>query len=122
MANGKSLLLGVLTGGVVSAAATLLVTPKSGQETREDIKQHVEESKAALERVKLNGKALSEQIANTSKEGAALIKELSVEIKDSIDSWKTTIEPHQKNIQLYLTQIEERLKELEEETNLNAES
>ncbi|SEO69836.1 Gas vesicle protein [Amphibacillus marinus] len=116
MANSKSLLLGLLAGGVVSATATLLSAPKSGKETRQDLKDHVLEIKGALEKVKVNSKVLSEQIVQTSKEGALLIKELSKDVKDSIESWKSTIEPHQKNIQLYLTQIEERLKELEEQS------
>ncbi|MBM7541505.1 MULTISPECIES: YtxH domain-containing protein [Amphibacillus] len=116
MTNSKSLLLGILAGGVVSAAATLLSAPKSGQETREDIKNHAESVKHSLEKVKVSGKVLSDQIINTSKEGAALIKELSADMKHSVESWKNTIEPHQKNIQLYLTQIEDRLKELEEQT------
>ena len=120
MANGKSLLLGFLAGGVVSAAATLLSTPKSGKELRDDVKVRGEEIVHSLDRIKDEGKLLTEQIANTSKEGAALIKELSGDVKTSIETWKNTIEPHQKNIQKYLTQIEERLKELEDQTSTRA--
>ena len=74
------------------------------------------ELKVSLEHVKENGKELSEQIINTSKEGVQLIKELSLDVKDSIESWHATIQPHQKNIQSYLKQIEERLNELENQT------
>lgn len=117
MANGKSLLLGLLAGGVVSAAATLLSTPKSGRELRQDVKLRGEEIVQSLDKIKDEGRLLTEQIANTSKEGTALIKELSIDVKNSLESWKNTIEPHQKNIQSYLAQIEERLKELEEQTS-----
>jgi len=117
MANSKSLLLGLLAGGVVSAAATLLSTPKSGKNMRADINACSKNVVHSLEKIKDDGKLLSEQIANTSKEGAALIKDLSLDVKHSIESWKSTIEPHQKNIKIYLAQIEERLKELEEQTN-----
>lgn len=34
MANGKSLILGIMVGGTVSAAATLLSTPSSGRDFR----------------------------------------------------------------------------------------
>lgn len=121
MANSKSLLLGLLAGGVVSAAATLLSAPKSGKELRLDIKGCSKDVIHSLEKIKDDGKLLTEQIANTSKEGAALIKDLSLDVKHSIESWKSTIEPHHKNIKKYLAQIEDRLKELEEQTGSVAE-
>ncbi|GAA5416704.1 hypothetical protein Pryu01_01742 [Paraliobacillus ryukyuensis] len=117
MANGKSLLLGMLAGGAVSAVVTLLSTPKSGKELRHDAKSRGEEIVQSLDKIKAEGRLLTEQIANTSKEGAELIKELSADMKHSIENWKNTIEPHQKNIQSYLAQIEDRLKELEEQTS-----
>lgn len=118
MSRGKSLLLGLFVGGVVSAGVTLLNAPKSGKETRADIKAQAEEVKVSVANLKEDGKELSEQIINASKEGAKLVKELSLDVKNSLESWKTTIEPHQKNIQLYLHQIEDRLKELEEQTQV----
>lgn len=117
MTNKKSILLGFIVGGVVSAAATLLSAPKSGKEVRADIKSSGEEIVHNLEKIKNDGQLLKEQIISTSKEGAALIKDLSLDIKQSVESWRSTIEPHQENIQMYLTQIEDRLKELEDQTN-----
>ncbi|MCT2535568.1 YtxH domain-containing protein [Aquibacillus koreensis] len=116
MANGKSLLLGFLVGGAVGATATLFSTPKSGKQLRTDLKVKSEELAGLVDKMKDEGKLLTEQIANTSKEGAALIKELSADVKTSLESWRNTIEPHQKNIQKHLAQIEESLKELEEKT------
>ncbi|GAA0300829.1 gas vesicle protein [Gracilibacillus halotolerans] len=116
MINSKSLLLGILAGGVVGAAATLLSTPKSGREMRADVKQRSEDIVQTMNRLRAEGMDLKEQITKTSKEGAALIKELSTDMKNSIESWKQTVEPHQKNIQKYLTQIESSLRELEEKT------
>lgn len=116
MINSKSLLLGILAGGVVGAAATLLSTPKSGREVRADVKQRSEDVMQTMNRLRVEGMDLKEQITKTSKEGVALIKDLSNDMKNSIESWKQTVEPHQKNIQKYLTQIETSLKELEEKT------
>lgn len=116
MINSKSLLLGILAGGVISAAVTLLSTPKSGREIRADVKQRSEDIIQTMNRLRAEGIDLKEQITKTSKEGAALIKELSSDMKNSIESWRQTVEPHQKNIQKYLTQIEASLKELEEKT------
>jgi gas vesicle protein len=44
----KSLIEGIAVGAVAGVVATLLLASKSGQETREGIKGHVEEIKDAL--------------------------------------------------------------------------
>ncbi|MGP4106592.1 YtxH domain-containing protein [Virgibacillus sp. L01] len=113
MANGKSLFLGIMVGGTVSAAATLLSTPSSGRDLRYRAKEQGLEWKSMLENIKLDGLRLKKQISETSKEGAALIKELTQEMKSSVQEWKGTVEPHQENIHEYLEQIESSLKDLE---------
>ncbi|SHM47273.1 YtxH domain-containing protein [Gracilibacillus kekensis] len=121
MINSKSLLIGMLAGGIVSAAATLLSTPKAGKELRTDVKVKSDKAVHYINNLRTEGVDLKEQITKTSKEGAALIKDLSADVKESIESWKKTVEPHQKNIQKYLTQIEESLKELEDKTKSQTE-
>lgn len=117
MASGKSIALGILVGSTVSAAITLLTAPSSGSELRADAKQRSDEWKVTFNNLKNEGTQLKEQIARTSKEGAVMFKELSADVKTSIDSWKRTVEPHQKNIQKSLAQIEKSLKDLEEKAN-----
>lgn len=114
MGKGKSLLLGFVVGGVVSASATLLSAPKSGEQLRHQAKSSSTRFKHTLENLKDEGKDLTDQIARTSKEGATLLKDLSADVKTSIESWKNTIEPHQRNIQKHLQEIEKSLKELED--------
>ena len=116
MSRGKSLLLGFLVGGIVSSTVTLLSTPKSGREVRDTARFKGEELLETLISLKSDGNQIKEQIAQTSKEGATLIKDLSAEMKQSVENWKRTIEPHQENIKTYLAQIEESLKELEDKT------
>ncbi|MDC3417270.1 YtxH domain-containing protein [Aquibacillus salsiterrae] len=116
MVHGKSLLLGILAGGVVSGTATLFSAPTSGRELRTQAKERGEEIIHSVDKLKTDGRHLTEQIAKSSKEGALLIKDLSEEMKSSIEHFRSTIAPHQKNIQKYLAQIEESLKELEEKT------
>lgn len=41
--EGKGLMLGALLGGLVGAAAGILFAPKSGKETREDLKNGADE-------------------------------------------------------------------------------
>lgn len=117
MSKSKSLLLGFMIGGVVSAGATLLSAPSSGKDLRLRAKRQAKEWLDMLQSLKNDGTRLKDQIAETSKEGAALMKNLTKEMKDSIVEWKTSVEPHKENIQGYLEQIESSLKELEEKVN-----
>lgn len=114
MAKGSSLLLGFVVGGVVSATATLLSAPSSGEELRYRAKQQGMEWATMFSDLKRDGLRLKEKISNTSKEGASLVKDLTQEMKQSVQDWKESVEPHQKNIQKYLEQIEASLKDLED--------
>ncbi len=114
MAKGKSLLCGILVGGAIGAAATLLSTPASGRDLRGKVKQQTTDWVDLLDNIKQDGLRLKTQIAETSKEGASLMKNLTKEMKKSVDEWKKAVEPHQENIHEYLEQIEASLKDLEE--------
>lgn len=117
MSKGKSLLLGFLIGGTISAATALLTTPSSGRDLRERVKEQSIEWKKVVDDIIRDGIRLKDQIAKTSKEGVALINELTNEMKTSIEEWKSAIEPHQENIHEYLEEIEASIKDLEEKMN-----
>lgn|SRR5699024_8027153 len=114
MSRGKSLFLGFLVGGTISAAATLLSTPTSGRDLREQIKKQSKDWKETIDDLVHDGLKLKDQIAQTSKEGIALVNELTQEMKKSVEEWKVAVEPHQESIHDYLEQIESSLKDLEE--------
>lgn len=113
MSKGKSILLGILVGSTASAVATLLTTPSSGKDVRVRIKDQSFEWKNSIDELIQEGLNLKDQIAKTSKEGAALINDLTQEMKTSIEEWKIAIEPNQDNIHDYLEQIETSIKNLE---------
>jgi len=113
MSKGKSILLGILVGSTASAVATLLTTPSSGKDVRVRIKDQSFEWKNSIDEIIQEGLNLKDQIAKTSKEGAALINDLTQEMKTSIEEWKIAIEPNQDNIHDYLEQIEASIKNLE---------
>ena len=117
MANGKSLTLGFIVGGTISVATVLLTAPTSGRVLRSRVKAQGAEWKQLIDDIIRDGWRLKDQIAKTSKEGVALINELTEEMKSSVDEWKSTIEPHQDNIHQYLEEIEESIKDLEEKMN-----
>src|SRR5690625_5710423 len=92
MSRGKSLLLGFLVGGTVSAAVTLLSAPTSGKKLRGQIKEQSKDWKETIDDLVQNGLKLKEQITETSKEGIALVNELTQEMKASVEEWKATVD------------------------------
>ncbi len=117
MSKGKSIALGLLVGGAAGAVVSLLTTPSSGKELRSQIFAQVTEWKAMIDSIIEDGLTLKDQIAQTSKEGAALISELTEEMKTSVSEWKSAVEPSQDNIHTYLEEIEASIKDLEEKLN-----
>lgn len=115
MSRAKSLVLGLVVGGAVSASVALLTTPSSGRDLRNRIRE--QDLKELFNNLKEDGIRLKRQITETSKESAILIKDLTNDIKESVEEWKQTVEPHQDNIHKYLEQIESSLKDLEEKVN-----
>ncbi|WP_156288803.1 YtxH domain-containing protein [Oceanobacillus salinisoli] len=112
MSRAKSLVLGIVVGGAVSASVALLTTPSSGRELRSRFKE--QDLREMLHHLKEDGLRLKRQITETTKESAVLIKDLTQDIKQSVEEWKQTVEPHQESIHNYLEQIESSLKDLEE--------
>src|SRR5699024_1941806 len=114
MPKAKSLLLGIFVGGVVGAGTALITTPSTGKSMRSLIKEQLIEWKQLANNLRKDGKQLKEQLTKTSREGALLVKELTQEMKTSVEDWKNTVEPHQENIKEYLEHIETSLKDLED--------
>lgn len=50
MAKGKKFGLGLIIGAIAGAVAGILTAPKSGKETREDLKKKADEAKGTAER------------------------------------------------------------------------
>lgn len=114
MSRGKSFAVGFFVAGTVSAATALVLAPTSGRDIRVKVKEQGAEWKRIAEDIIQDGLRLKDQIAKTSKEGVALINDLTDEMKTSIEEWKEAIEPHQENIYDYLEQIEASIKDLED--------
>src|SRR5690625_2521572 len=113
MSNGKYLAIGFLVGGTISAAVTLLTTPTSGENIRHRVKEQGLEWKNIVDDIIKDTIRLKDQLAKTSKEGKALINELTQDMRTSVDEWKETIEPHQSNIHENLEHIKSSIKNLE---------
>lgn len=116
MAKGKSLFLGLLIGGAAGTALALLSAPKSGQELKETISANSDKVKKALDSFKNESALLKNQVVQTTKESAIVLKDFSKDVKTSIDTWKKEIEPNKSNIIDELKSIEESIQKLEKIT------
>ena len=104
MAKGKKFGLGILLGAVAGVVAGLLTAPKSGKETREDLKNKALEVKGAAERrLKDAHKELGKLSVSAKTKGAELkgkakeefnelskkAEDLQVKVKEAITSIKS---------------------------------
>jgi len=74
-----SFLAGLLTGAVVGGVIALLYAPKSGKETREDLKRKLQEYGKEVENIKTKVGQKSKQVR---EDLAGKIEELSKEIEN----------------------------------------
>ncbi|OOE13008.1 YtxH domain-containing protein [Fictibacillus arsenicus] len=72
MSKSKSMVVGFALGTVVTAAATLLSTPKAGKEVRKDLRENMDKMKSTFSSIKRDGIQLRAKIkfANKEKEEA----------------------------------------------------
>src|SRR5699024_5127115 len=101
-------------GSVVGATATLFSTPTSGKELRTRARIQGAERKNVLADLKNDGLRLKDQIKSTSKERTALLRNLTKEMKNSVNHGRKAVETQQINIYEYLENIESSLRDLEE--------
>jgi gas vesicle protein len=102
MGKGKKFGLGVLVGAVAGVAAGILAAPKSGKETRKDIKNKAGEVKVSAERkLKEAHKELASLSADTQK--AAL--GLKGKAKDELDQLSKKADELKDKVKVAITSI-----------------
>lgn len=104
MAKGKKLGLGILIGAAAGLVTGLLTAPKSGKETRQDIKDKAKEVKGSAERklkdahkeliklsdeAKLKAKSLQGKAKDEMNELSVKADELKERVKNAITSIKS---------------------------------
>lgn len=104
MAKGKKLGIGLIIGTVVGVVAGILTAPKSGKETREDLKKKASEAKGVAERKLKEAHKELGSLSEEAKKQAEILKgkaseewhelnikteELKARIKDAITDIKS---------------------------------
>ena len=88
MAKGK-FALGALFGAAVGAVAALLTAPKSGKETRADLKKKADEMKSTAEKKASEVRATAEKKANELKTKADAV---SKDVQTQANEWRSRAE------------------------------
>jgi gas vesicle protein len=89
MSKSKSMVVGFALGTVVTAAATLLSTPKAGKEVRKDLKENMDKMKSTFSSIKRDGIQLRAKIKFANKEKEEAMQETAA----------STIENNEEEIQ-----------------------
>lgn len=112
--NKKAALLGFLTGGVLASVATLLYTPQSGTEFQQKASKNINELKKNWQTTKAQTIAIKENVKTSIQEGSVVAKQVSNDIKDSVQEWKTDVDPTIQKLEHDIEQLRQTL----EKTNL----
>lgn len=119
MSKGKSLIWGFAAGTLIAGATTLLTTPKRGQELRKSCRESAENVKDLATTLYNDSTLIKEQVERTVKDGSELIKNVSHDLKTSVNQWKQDIEPHKSKIEADLDDIKQSIEKLEDLTKSN---
>lgn len=102
MAKGKKFGLGILIGAIAGVVTGILAAPKSGKETREDIKKKAHEVKGSAER-KL--KDAHKELGKISDDVKAKGKDLQGKAKDEVDELGKKVDELKDRVKSAITSI-----------------
>jgi gas vesicle protein len=85
MSKSKSMVVGFALGSVVTAAATLLSTPKAGKEIRKDLKMNVDKVKSTFTTIKRDGIQLREKLKFAKKEKQEALQETAAATSEKME-------------------------------------
>lgn len=111
--KAKSLMIGFVTGTIISGAAVLLSAPVSGKETRTRLKKSSDEIAASAKELKLRLTEIKSEAVNASKVSKDTIKSFVSDVKILLEDWKQDIEPNKEELTRNIKEIESSIQELE---------
>jgi gas vesicle protein len=85
MSKSKSMVVGFALGTVVTAAATLLSTPKAGKEVRKDLKENMDKMKSTFSSIKRDGIQLRAKIKFANKEKEEAMQETAASTIENME-------------------------------------
>ena len=90
--NGKDFVLGALVGGIIGAAAALLLAPKSGRELRQDIGEGyqiaVDKTSEFAGELSQKGQVLVDQAKERGTELVGKAKDVTNQVIGDVKAWR----------------------------------
>ncbi|EUJ40737.1 hypothetical protein PWEIH_03131 [Listeria weihenstephanensis FSL R9-0317] len=114
--NTKSVLIGVLIGGITSAVTAIALAPKSGRDLRQDIMSKSGEAGVILKELAYNATDLLQSVQVLGTEGTTLLKDLSTDIKESVANWNEEMEPEKARLKEEIKDMQKTISDLEKNT------
>lgn len=111
--KAKPLLFGMIVGGIASGIATLLTTPRSGKELRENLINAEIEWSINLSTLKNCLLDLKNEINTVSQEGKEVFSSLLKDLNISVKEWKESTEENQHRLKTELQSIQDSIENLE---------
>jgi gas vesicle protein len=102
MAKGKKFGLGILIGAAAGVVTGLLTAPKSGKETRKDLKNKAGELKGTAERKLKEAHKELDKLSNEAKDKA---KELQGKAKEEMDAYAHKADDLKERVKSAITSI-----------------
>ncbi|MDW4526095.1 YtxH domain-containing protein [Rossellomorea marisflavi] len=118
----KSLMYGLIVGGIVAGAGSLLSAPYSGKELRGKLKDKQNDWKLTLEDLKERANELKESIGTLSQESKETVLQLSKDLQASIKEWQISTAPNNERLQKEIETVRQTIEDLEKSIDLPGSS
>ncbi|MGX1265040.1 gas vesicle protein [Rossellomorea marisflavi] len=118
----KSLMYGLIVGGIVAGAGSLLSAPSSGKELRGKLKDKQNDWKLTLEDLKERANELKASIGTLSQESKETVLQLSKDLQASIKEWQISTAPNNERLQKEIETVRQTIEDLEKSIDLPGSS
>lgn len=116
MANFKS---GLLIGALIGAGVALLNAPKSGEETRKDLKLYIDQTQNDVTDVRFKLDNLKVAVDRLSKDGIPQAQTAVKDLQSTIQKFTEDTQPRVNRIQNKVTTLQNDITEAVEEIQIN---
>lgn len=111
--QAKSFLLGITTGLIGGAVAVLFATPQSGTQLRQNIASNTTSAKFKFQDMKSEVSSVKQSIVTLKTETKNNMPRIINELKDSISSFQSEIEPETLKLKQEIEALQNSIKEIE---------
>ncbi|MDD9149434.1 MULTISPECIES: YtxH domain-containing protein [unclassified Sporolactobacillus] len=112
--------IGAAIGGLVGGTVVLLVTPKKGEDVRNDIWQKASSIQQPLKDAASNLNTVKDRVLSLKDESLPVLKSTMSDIGDLLKGWKEDVQPYLTKIKNNVVQLEAAKEKLSNKLKSNA--